>query len=121
LDDAELFKSIFQKSYFRVNLIEDVVGVEMSGGLKNIVALGAGIALGSGYGANTRAAVIRIGLLEMRRFINMFHPTSTGTERVETFFESCGIADLIATCESGRNSKVAAAFVKGNTSFIERI
>jgi glycerol-3-phosphate dehydrogenase (NAD+) len=112
-----LFKSIFQTPYFRVNLIKDVIGVELCGGLKNIVALGTGIASGLGYGANTRAAVIRIGLVEMRRFIKMFWPGEEGVERVETFFESCGVADLIATCESGRNARLAAAYVKGYASF----
>jgi glycerol-3-phosphate dehydrogenase (NAD+) len=122
LKDAEVFKSIFETPYFKVSLIKDVVGVELCGGLKNIVALGAGIASGCNHGANTRAAVIRNGLLEMRRFIDLFYPATEGIERVETFFESCGIADLIATCESGRNARVAAAFVKAeNKSFAERM
>lgn len=118
-----MFKAIFQTDYFRVNCIQDVAGVELCGGLKNVVALGSGIAAGCGFGSNTRAAVIRNGLREMRLFIDTFYPNPNKAERTETFFESCGIADLIATCESGRNAKVAAAFAASSNqkSFSERM
>ncbi|KAG2229807.1 hypothetical protein INT48_005469, partial [Thamnidium elegans] len=107
-EDGELFFKLFNTSYFHVNVIRDYVGVELCGALKNVVAVGAGISDGLGYGSNTKAAIIRLGLMEMRKFGQTFF----GTVEDTTFFESCGVADLITTCSGGRNRKVAEAFAK---------
>lgn len=72
------------------------------------MACAAGFTDGLGYGDNTKSAVIRLGLMEMTKFIEKFYPGSN----LETFFESCGIADLVTTCYGGRNRKVCEAFVK---------
>lgn len=60
------------------------------------------------YGASTKAAVIRIGLLEMWHFIRLYF----NGKDMHTLLESCGVADLIATCSGGRNRRVSEAFVR---------
>ncbi|VDN11120.1 unnamed protein product [Dibothriocephalus latus] len=65
-------KALFETPYFRVSVIKDEVGAELCGALKNIVAVGAGLAQGLGYGDNTKAAIIRLGFMEMKKFIFEF-------------------------------------------------
>ncbi|KAI8356718.1 glycerol-3-phosphate dehydrogenase [NAD+] [Choanephora cucurbitarum] len=110
--DGDLFLKLFHTDYFDITVIGDWRGLQVCGALKNVVALGAGISEGLKYGNNTRAAVIRRGLVEMRKFGKSFF----GGVHTETFFESCGVADLITSCSGGRNKKVAAAFVQSDKS-----
>ncbi|KAJ1945400.1 glycerol-3-phosphate dehydrogenase, partial [Kickxella alabastrina] len=108
-DEAIIWRSLFNKPYFQVNCVSDVIGVEFCGALKNIVAVGAGFIDGLGLGNNTKAAIIRIGFLEMRRLA--MHISGAQIQE-STFNESCGIADVITTCYGGRNRLLAEAFVK---------
>jgi len=103
---AAVWRELFDAPTFRVALCPDRPAVELCGALKNVVALAAGFVDGLGLGGNTKAAVMRLGLLEMLAYARLRAP---GT-RAETLFESCGVADLITTCVGGRNRKVAAAF-----------
>lgn len=117
-ENGALWKQAFNCDSFQVGLVEDTVGVELCGALKNIVAIGAGFCDGLGYGGNSKAAIIRIGLKEMIKFCKIFYD---GIED-DTFLESCGVADLITTCYGGRNRLAADAFAKaGGSKTLEEI
>jgi glycerol-3-phosphate dehydrogenase (NAD(P)+) len=93
----------------RVYTSRDLVGVELGGALKNIIALGAGIADGIGLGDNAKAALVSRGLVEMARFGAKY-----GTRR-ETFFGLSGAGDLMVTCYSqhSRNRSLGEAIGRG--------
>ena len=102
-------QEVFMNECFRVYTNKDILGVEMGGSLKNIIALACGIALGLGYGDNAVAALITRGLLEISRI-----GVSSGAE-VQTFYGLTGLGDLIVTCGSthSRNRRAGEMIGKG--------
>lgn len=113
----ENVKKLFHRPYFHVRTVSDVAGVSLGGALKNIVALAAGFVDGMGWGDNAKAAVMRVGLQEQVRFGQRFFAGSfvpgTLTE------ESCGIADMITSCSSGRNYRCAKMSIERGVSIDE--
>ena len=91
---AKIVQDIFMNGRFRVYTLDDVIGVELGGALKNVIALGAGISDGMGYGDNTKAALMTRGISEMARL-----GVRLGA-KPETFYGLTGIGDLIVTCSS---------------------
>ena len=91
---AEEVQEIFMTERFRVYTTEDVVGVELGGSLKNIIALGAGISDGMGFGDNAKAALMTRGLAETKRL-----GVKLGADPA-TFAGLTGVGDLIVTCTS---------------------
>lgn len=108
---AEYIQNLFMNEVFRVYISPDVLGMELGGALKNVVALAAGIADGLGYGDNTKAALITRGITEISRL-----GTAMGG-RFETFCGLTGIGDLIVTCASmhSRNRRAGILIGQGKT------
>ncbi|HIX63086.1 MAG TPA: NAD(P)H-dependent glycerol-3-phosphate dehydrogenase [Candidatus Mediterraneibacter colneyensis] len=106
---AEYLQSAFISNVFRVYTSPDILGIELGGSLKNVIALAAGIADGLGYGDNTKAALITRGIAEIARLgVKM-------GGKIETFSGLTGIGDLIVTCASvhSRNRRAGCLIGQG--------
>lgn len=108
---ADAVARAFNAPWFRVYTSDDLVGVELAGALKNVLAIGAGLSDGLGFGDNTKAALVARGLNEMTRL------GAAAGARPETFFGIAGVGDLFATANSrlSRNYRVGYALGEGKT------
>jgi glycerol-3-phosphate dehydrogenase (NAD(P)+) len=110
-DSAKLVQGIFHRPEFRIYRSNDVLGVEYGGALKNVIAIGAGVGDGLGYGDNTKAALVSRALSEMRRV-----GVACGAQP-ETFSGLSGLGDLMLTCFSkqSRNRDLGERLGRGET------
>ena len=108
-ETAKIIQSLFITSYFRVYSTTDIMGVELGGAVKNIIAIGAGIIDGAKFGDNTKAAIMTRGTAEITR-LGLFMGA-----RAETFSGLSGMGDLIVTCMSqhSRNRYVGEQIGRG--------
>lgn len=106
---AKDIQDIFNRDYFRVYTSTDVIGVEIGGSIKNILAFGIGMADGLSYGDNSKAALITRGIHEMERFATSFGASE------KTINGLAGIGDLIVTATSNlsRNNRAGRLIGKG--------
>ena len=102
-------QAVLSNDYFRVYTNDDIVGVELAGALKNIVAIAAGVLEGMGYGSNTLAALLTRGLVEMARL------GAAMGGKPSTFAGLAGMGDLVLTCTGGlsRNRTLGARLGRG--------
>ena len=106
-ESAELVQEIFMNDRFRVYTSSDIIGIELGGSIKNVIALAAGVIDGMGFGDNTRAALITRGITEISRLgVKM-------GGRMETFMGLSGIGDLIVTCTSEHSRNHTAGYLIG--------
>lgn len=112
LEVAKYIQEIFISENFRIYTTDDILGVELGGSLKNVIALCAGISDGLGYGDNTKAALMTRGMAEIIRL-----GLAMGA-KYETFTGLSGIGDLIVTCTSmhSRNRRAGILIGQGKTS-----
>jgi glycerol-3-phosphate dehydrogenase [NAD(P)+] len=115
LEVAKHIQELVSNDTMRVYVIEDVIGAELGGALKNIIAFGIGIVDGLGYGDNTKAAIMTRGIAEMTRF-----GVSMGA-KVETFSGLAGIGDLIVTCTSMHSRNRRAGILVGKGMSLEQV
>lgn len=115
LEVANAIQAVFTRGVFRVYLNDDVIGCEIGGALKNVIAIAAGIGEGLGVGDNTRAAVITRGLAELTRL-----GVAMGAQP-STFAGLAGMGDLIATCMSPHSRNRAVGEQLGHGRRLEDI
>ena len=109
IDNSKVVQALFSTNKFRVYTNEDLIGVEICGSAKNVIAIAAGFCDGFGYGDNTKSALITRGIKEVARL-----GLKSGA-KFETFFGLAGIGDLIVTCGSihSRNRKLGERIGRG--------
>ncbi|MEF2964370.1 NAD(P)H-dependent glycerol-3-phosphate dehydrogenase [Paenibacillus sp. M1] len=114
-DQAAAAQDLFMNPYFRVYTNRDLVGVELAGALKNIIALGAGMSDGLGYGDNAKAALLTRGLAEITRI-----GVEMGANPL-TFAGLAGIGDLVVTATSRHSRNWRAGFMLGEGKPLQEV
>lgn len=109
ISKAKIIQKVFSNEFFRVYANEDLIGTEVGGALKNVIAIAAGISDGAGFGDNTKATIMTRGINEIMQL-----GLKLKAKR-ETFFGLSGIGDLIVTCSSvhSRNRSVGEQIGRG--------
>lgn len=112
MESAKIIQDLFSNKYFRVYTNDDIIGVEIGGAVKNIIALAAGVSDGIGYGDNSKAALMTRGMTEIVRI-----GVKLGG-KAETFLGLTGMGDLIVTCTSvhSRNRRAGLLIGQGKTT-----
>lgn len=112
---AENAQDLFINNYFRVYTNTDIIGVEIAGALKNIIALGAGLSDGLGFGDNAKAALMTRGLAEISRL-----GAAMGADPL-TFAGLAGVGDLIVTCTSKHSRNWRAGYALGQGKNLQQV
>lgn len=110
---AIFIQEIFMNDSFRVYISPDIIGIELGGSVKNVIALAAGVCDGLGFGDNTKAALMTRGIAEIARL-----GVAMGAE-METFGGLSGIGDLIVTCTSNHSRNHNAGYLIGKGHTVE--
>lgn len=106
-ETAKQIQDVFMNDVFRVYSSSDMIGIELGGALKNVIALAAGVVDGLGFGDNTKAALMTRGIAEMSRL------GAAAGGRMETFAGLSGIGDLMVTCTSRHSRNRRAGYLIG--------
>lgn len=115
VETAEAFQQLLTTPTFRVYTNQDIAGVELAGALKNIIAIGAGVSDGLGFGDNTKAALITRGLIEITRLGVILGG------KAETFTGLAGMGDLFATCASNHSRNYRLGFRLAQGESLEQV
>lgn len=112
IEIAKKLQTLFSNEYFRVYTLEDVIGVEICGAIKNVFAIICGMVDGARMGSNTKNAMITRGLAEMKRLISYYGG------KIDTLYGLAGIGDIMLTCNSleSRNYSYGYSYVTGDKS-----
>ncbi len=112
-ETAKFIQDVFMTDLFRVYTSPDIIGIELGGSLKNVIALAAGIVDGLGYGDNTKAALMTRGMAEISRL------GITMGGKMETFSGLSGFGDLFVTCNSKHSRNWNAGYLMGQGKSME--
>uniref|UniRef100_A0A1B6MMT0 Glycerol-3-phosphate dehydrogenase [NAD(+)] n=1 Tax=Graphocephala atropunctata TaxID=36148 RepID=A0A1B6MMT0_9HEMI len=112
---GRILQVLIETPHFLTVVSNDADGVEICSALKNIVACGAGFLDALDHGNSTTAILIRLALIEMIDFVDVFFPDT----KLSTFFQSCGIVNLISTCFGCQNRRISEAYIRSQKTLVK--